>query len=164
MNTSEERNFEKYYNYSLRFLSYRPRSEKEIRDRLKIKNGERIDSIIDSVIHKLKEQNFLNDEEFAKWWIEQRTTFRPKGLRVIKMELKQKGISNEVIDFVISNSKFPISNESERARKLIEKKMEQLKDLPRQEVYRKVGSFLARRGFDIDTINSVIDEFYKKGV
>lgn len=162
MNTSEDLDFDKYYNYSLRFLSYRPRSEKELKDKLKIKKVEF--SIIERIILKLKEHNFLNDEEFTKWWIDQRTTFRPRSLRLIKIELKQKGILNDVIDNIIQNSEYKIKNEKEKAYKLIEKKMERLKDLPRQEVYQKAGSFLARRGFDMDTIHSVIDEFYKKRV
>lgn len=172
MNTSDDLIFEKYYNYSLRFLSYRPRSEKELKDKLKFKKVEPL--IIEQIIIKLKEQNFLNDEEFTKWWIEQRTTFKVQGLNLIKLELMQKGIQKEVIENQISKilaeqdpalqDKSSILNERENAKKLIERKMERLKDLPRQEVYQKIGSFLARRGFDMDTIHSLIDEFYKKGV
>ncbi|MBI2431113.1 MAG: RecX family transcriptional regulator [Candidatus Levybacteria bacterium] len=145
--------FDKFYNKALRFLSYRPRSEKEVRENLKKKKTESV--IIEKIILKLKEQNFINDEEFVKWWIEQRTTVRPKGLRVIKLELKQKGIDTDL--------RLKI-NDFEQAKKLIEKKATRYKGLTKQELYRKLGGFLSRRGFDYDTIKKSIDEVTNKGV
>lgn len=164
MNTTKD--FEKYYNYSLRFLSYRPRSEKEIKEKLKSKKAE--SQVIETIVQKLKEQKFLNDEEFTRWWIEQRTKFKPKSLRLIKLELRQKGITNDIIEDQILilhlADKDQLLSEKERAKKLIENKMERLKGLTKQEVYQKIGPFLARRGFDFDTMHEVIDEYYKKGV
>lgn len=177
--------FEKFYNASLRFLSYRPRSEKEIRDKLqkfKIKKTATTETqkkierqnfsgsenfsasvvarealIIEAVIAKLKEQNFINDEEFVKWWVEQRTTFKPKSLRVIKLELWQKGIPKEIIDKIISN-------DLEQAKKLVKNRVARYKGLPKEEIYQKLGSFLARRGFDYDMIKQSIDEVLGEGV
>jgi len=157
--------FEKFYNSSLRFLSYRPRSEKEVRDRLIRK---KIDSqIIEKIIAKLKEKKFLNDEEFAKWWIEQRTKVRPKAIRVITLELKQKGISNEIIESLLSkdvSSEEQVSNDLELANKLIEKRIERFRNSSKQEIYQKLGSYLSRRGFDWETIKQSIDELFSKGV
>lgn len=180
--------FEKFYNKALRFLSYRPRSEKEVRDRLiwfakrnkKIATAEtqnktetqkfgasenfsvsviaREISIINKVIQKLKEQKLINDEEFAKWWIEQRTQFKPRSLKLIKIELKQKGVADEIIEYQISNSKYQIMNDLERAKRLIEKRIERFRNLSKQEIYQKLGSYLARRGFDWETIKQSIDE------
>ena len=71
--------FEKFYNQALRFLSYRPRSEKEVRNKLKIKSEKlKIEDstvTIDKIIQKLKEYNFINDLEFAKKWVEERLRF-----------------------------------------------------------------------------------------
>lgn len=157
--------FEKFYNSSLRFLSYRPRSEKEVRDRLIRK---KIDSqIIEKIIAKLKEKKFLNDEEFAKWWIEQRTKVRPKAIRVITLELKQKGISNEIIESLLSkdvSSEEQVLNDLELANKLIEKRIERFRNSSKQEIYQKLGSYLSRRGFDWETIKQSIDELFSKGV
>lgn len=157
--------FEKFYNIALRFLSYRPRSEKEVRDRLIRK---KIDSqIIEKIIAKLKEKKFLNDEEFAKWWIEQRTKVRPKAIRVITLELKQKGISNEIIESLLSkdvSSEEQVSNDLELANKLIEKRIERFRNSSKQEIYQKLGSYLSRRGFDWETIKQSIDELFSKGV
>ena len=157
--------FEKFYNIALRFLSYRPRSEKEVRDRLIRK---KIDSqIIEKIIAKLKEKKFLNDEEFAKWWIEQRTKVRPKAIRVITLELKQKGISNEIIESLLSkdvSSEEQVLNDLELANKLIEKRIERFRNSSKQEIYQKLGSYLSRRGFDWETIKQSIDELFSKGV
>lgn len=149
-------NFQKFYDRALRFLSYRPRSEKEIRDFLKKKKIE--PPIISKIIKKLKEQNFINDEEFTKWWIEQRQRNKPRGMRVIKMELKQKGISDELI----TNCQLLITNQLELAKKALEKKVKSYRNLPREKAYRKLSQFLLRRGFDWDTVKDVIDEVLKK--
>ncbi|OGH21663.1 MAG: hypothetical protein A2629_02035 [Candidatus Levybacteria bacterium RIFCSPHIGHO2_01_FULL_41_15] len=153
--------FEKFYNKVLKFLSYRPRSEKEIRDYLKIKNQKskikNDDKIIESIIRKLKEKNFLNDEEFVRWWIEQRTKFRPRALRLIKIELRQKGISTELIDQVIDDLRLMIDDLSS-AKKLIEKKLNKYKGLPREEKFQKISRFLASKGFNYDIIKEIFKE------
>lgn len=150
--------FEKYLNKALHFLSFRPRSEKEIRDKLLSKKAP--EEIIERIINSLKEHKFLNDEDFAKWFIEQRLRFRPKGMRIIKMELKQKGISKDIIESVIQNSEFIIQNDLESAKKLVEKKFDKYKDLEKQAIYQKLGAFLARRGFDWGTIKKSIDDSF----
>lgn len=187
---------DKFYNKALRFLSYRPRSEKEVRDKLiwfaKKSNKKaatteaqkenetqnfspsadgsenfsvsvvaRETSIIDKVIQKLKEQKFINDEEFAKWWIESRTRFKPRSLRLIKIELKQKGIEQDLVDSLIDDLRL-MNNDLEQAKKLVEKRIERVRNLPKQEIYQKLGSYLARRGFDWDTIKQSIDELLFK--
>ena len=152
--------FERFYNFALRFLSYRPRSEKEVRDRLKIKykksNLKDLKLIIDRVIERLKKHKFINDEEFAKWWIESRLRFKPRSLRLIKLELKQKGIDSETINKII-NDKGLMINDLEQAKKLVEKRIVRLKGLDKQKVYEKLGRFLASKGFNWDTIKKTID-------
>ena len=154
--------FEKFYNLALRFLSYRPRSEKEVRDKLKTKKVEPL--IIEKIIAKLKEKKFINDEEFAKGWIESRLTYKPRSINLIKRELLQKGISRELTDAQISNFQFPISNELENAKKLIEKRLSRYRGLDRRKIYEKLGRFLASKGFNWDTIKKSIDEVLGKGV
>ncbi len=154
--------FERFYNLALRFLSYRPRSEKEVREKLKTKKVEPL--IIDKIIAKLIDKKFINDEEFAKWWIGSRLANRPRSINLIKRELLQKGIDRELIDAQISNFKFPISNELENAKKLVEKRLSRYRGLDRRKIYEKLGRFLASKGFDWDTIKKSIDETLDKGV
>ncbi len=154
--------FEKVYNKALRFLSYRPRSEKEVRDNLLRKKAS--SQIVEQVIAKLKEQRFLNDEEFVKWWVEQRTTFKPRSMRIIKIELKQKGIPQEIIEKVVHSSQFIVHSDLEQAKKLVQKKIHRYKDFSKQELYKKLGGFLASKGFSWDVIKKSIDEEVLKGV
>lgn len=154
--------FEGFYNKALKFLSYRPRSEKEVRDNLVKKKAS--SSIIDLIIKKLQEQKFLNDREFTKWWVEQRTIVKPMGKRLIKMELNKKGIDKELIDEVFEGIEDIVHNELEMARKLVQRKINKYKGIDRQKIYQRLGGFLSRRGFDYDTIKKTIDEALTKRV
>src|SRR5260221_11416956 len=156
------------YLLALKYLNYRQRSEKEIKDYLQKKLTKRhseLDSdsqnIIFLVIARLKKQKFLNDEEFAKMWIRSRKSFRPKGERLIRLELKQKGITKEIIDSVFENNEDQKSD-LELAKELLEKKRKKFEPLGRQERFNKAGAFLARRGFDLDVIKKVIDQIFEK--
>ncbi len=154
--------FEKYLNKAFHFLSYRPRSEKEIRDKLSMKKAPQ--EIIERVIISLKEHKFLDDGKYAKWFIENRLRFNPKGQRLLKMELKQKGVDPEIIEEAIGNlskddeSEVP-NNDLESAKKLVEKKIARYKGIEKQIIYQKLGAFLARRGFSWDIIKKAIDSF-----
>jgi regulatory protein len=154
--------FEKFYNKALEFLSYRTRSEKEVRDKLKTKQAE--PGIIEKVISKLKEKRFINDEEFARQWIENRNRFKPRSLRLIKLELRQKGIEEEIVEKVIQDLDFNSESELGQAKKLVEKRIDKVRDLPKQEIYQKLGRFLASKGFNWDTVKKAIDEVLDKGV
>lgn len=153
--------FERFYNKALEFLSFRPRSEKEVRDKLKTKQVE--PEVIEKIIAKLKEKRFINDEEFAKGWIEGRLRFKPRSTRLIVLELKQKGIKRDLIDKLITNSSLS-ANDLESAKKLVEKRIARVKSLPKQEIYQKLGRYLASKGFNWDTIKKSIDEILDKGV
>lgn len=159
---------DKFYNFALRFLSYRPRSEKEIRDKLKIKyqksNIGNLTLLIDKVIQKLKEKKFINDEEFAKGWIESRQRFKPRSSRLIKIELKQKGIDQELIEQLFADRGSQVVDDLENAKKLVEKRIGRLRGLNKQKIYEKLGRHLASKGFSWNTIKKSIDEVLEKGV
>lgn len=151
---------EKYIASAYRYLSRRARSEKEVRDNLKKKKAS--PEIIEQVITRLTKQKFLNDLDFAKWWVEQRLRFNPKSMRVITLELRQKGISPDIIEQV---TKHPTSitdevlpTEYETAQKLVEKQMKKYQGIEKEKIYQKLGGFLARRGYSWEIIKRVIDE------
>ncbi len=147
-------------NRALRFLSFRPRSEKEIRDYLSKKKVSEL--VAQEIISKLKENKFLNDDDFAKWWVEQRTLIKPRAWRIIKIELKQKGISKEIIEKLEQNTEFKLQSNLEMAIKLAQKRLPRYKNLPKQEAYQKLGRFLASKGFDWETIKISIDGVFSK--
>lgn len=157
--------FEKFYNKALRFLSYRPRSVDEVRKKLlelrgRFKSAKRntTPEIAEKIIEKLKDYKFLDDAAFVRWWIEQRTNHKPRSLRLIKMELRQKGIDTELIESVIQSSEFKIQSDLESAKKLIEKKIKRYKGLDRQEKFAKVSRFLASKGFNYDIIKEIFKD------
>ncbi len=144
--------FEKFYNRVLRFLSFRPRSQKEITDFL---NRKKVSEITNGeILRRLKELNFVNDEEFARWWIEQRNEFSPRGVRLLKIELEQKGISKDLIVKLLDGYMVK-ETEFEAAKKLVEKRLERYHNLPLEEKRQKLTAFLARRGFDWETIKNL---------
>ncbi len=153
---------DRYYAKALKFLSYRPRSEKEVRENLVKKKAP--SHIIQTIIDKLREHRFLDDAEFSRIWVESRIRSKPQSLRITKLELRRKGVSEEIIESQISNIKFPIPNDIEQARKLVEKKMARYKGLSRDEIYKKLSGVLGRRGFNWDTIKEAIDEVMAKEV
>lgn len=177
---------EKLYLLVLKFLTFRPRSEKEVRDYLKRKlkshpgkferthPGSTEDSgqvrmtenngLIDLIIHKLKQQNFLNDYDFSKWLIRSHTEFKPKGERLIRLELSQKGISKDIMDEAFSSIEHRSKTEKELAIDLLERRKKKYAAMDRQERFNKAGSYLARRGFDLDDIKVAIDQVFGKMV
>ncbi|MBP9719448.1 MAG: regulatory protein RecX [Candidatus Levybacteria bacterium] len=155
---------------SLRFLSFRPRSEKEIREYLLGKKKPQKKNfippsaeIIDAVVQKLKDMRFLNDREFAVSFVRSRTEYKPKAKAIIKMELKQKGIAAEIIEEVLQ-SRTENTDDKTIAKQLLIKRKKRYEGMEPNERYQKVGGFLARKGFSYDVIKSVIDEVFGKGV
>ncbi|MBI2420743.1 MAG: RecX family transcriptional regulator, partial [Candidatus Levybacteria bacterium] len=156
-NPADEELFARYFNSSLRFLSFRPRSEKEITDYLLKKKLS--PEIIEKIKIKLSEYNLIDDKDFAQWWIEQRLRNKQRALRVIKMELRNKGITREVIENALST--FSISPDTESINKLIEKKLKRL-DNPTEEDIKKLYQSLVRKGFNFDDVSKKIKEIRKK--
>ncbi len=138
------------YIRALNFLSYRPRSIAEIERNLrKYKVPE---EIIPAAIERLKKQNFVNDQEFAKMWVENRNTFRPRGKRALRLELRQKGISDENIQPILDD----LVDEESLAYQAGIKKAQKLANLEWQDFRRKLAAFLARRGFSYGIISPLL--------
>jgi len=130
-------------------LAIRLNSEKEIRIKL-LKKFEH--PTVKRVIERLKELRYINDEYFVKSWVESRE--RGKGAYVLKRELKQKGISEELIDNQFVNRSQ--EKDMENAYELVRRKKYDL--LEGEERYKKISGFLARRGFDYGIIREIINK------
>ncbi len=158
----EDELYQKLLSASFRFVSFRPRSSKELRDfltkkikRYKVFSG----TLVTNVLHRLAELGYLDDEKFAVWWVEQRTGRKPKGKRAIEFELRQKGISKSVIESAIRTRGV---DEGELARKLLFKKSQMWRKLPTLDRKRKMFAYLFRRGFFSETIETIVDEATEK--
>ena len=149
--------FQKSLDKVLRFATVRPRSEKEIRDYFKRKKYHI--SIYDSLLEKLKHLELIDDEKFAKWWVEQRQNFKPKAVRVLRLELRQKGINKETVDEVLDSV---VIDEGKMARELLEKKAYKWKNLEPRIAKQKMSQYLAGKGFGWEVIEKVVKNFMLK--
>lgn len=153
---------------AVKFLSFRPRSEKEVKDyltkKIAIKNeikfsDAQVSPLISQVINKLKRYKYINDEEFASWLLNSRLkSASPRSLRLIKAELKIKGIDPQIIEIV--SQKTP--NESKQAKKALSKKIKRWENLKVLEFKKKAYAYLLSRGFDFESIKDAVAFYTKK--
>jgi regulatory protein len=134
---------------ALHFLSFRPRSEQEVRDNL-IKH-EFSEGVIEEIIARLRRGNLVDDQAFAKMWVENRSEFRPRGGRLLRAELRQKGIP----DPVIASTLAPL-DENRLALKAARKNARRYRHLDQEAFQKKMFGFLARRGFPYEAISEVV--------
>jgi regulatory protein len=137
-----------------RLLSHRPRSTEEVRRHLRKKQVE--DEIIDRVIDRLLELNLLDDVAFARYWVEQRETFKPRSRRALRYELRQKGLDRHLIDQVVGEV-----DEKAAALRAGEKKASRWAHLPKEEFRAKLQGFLGRRGFNYAVITEVSQQLWR---
>lgn len=138
-----------------KFLSYRPRSEDEVRKNLKKHKFQ--EGIIEKVIDRMRRGGLVNDVNFAELWVENRSEFRPRGSRLLRMELLKKGITDDVIENATKDL-----NEDELAFRAARKQARKYKKLEWQEFRKKMNGFLARRGFDYGIISNVIPNVWEE--
>jgi len=142
---------ERAYEHALNFLSYRPRSEAEVRRNLREKDAE--DEVIEAVIERLTRVGLLDDHAFARYWIENRLEFNPRGPRALRQELRQKGVSDAVIAEALAGF-----DEEAVARRAARAAVRRLAHLEPTEFRRRLGAYLARRGFSYAVIEPLVEE------
>jgi len=138
---------------ALRFLGYRPRSRQEMERYLQGKGYE--NSLIRAVLERLEADKLLNDSEFASQWIENRQVFRPRSQRMMKMELRRKGLSDGVIEDAFLKAGL---QELELALAAGRKLMGHYQKLKPLEFRRKLAAALQRRGFSYDTVKECLNQ------
>ncbi|MCE7859157.1 MAG: RecX family transcriptional regulator [Chloroflexi bacterium CFX2] len=148
---------------ALLFLSYRARSEKEIRQNLK--KHEYPEDVIEQTLTRLRENRLANDGEFAKAWVENRNTFRPRSRRALTMELRQKGLDEETVKHAVSDvDEEALAYETARkwATRLNSAALSRSKGLEWGEFRRKLSEYLARRGFPYSVVASVVTRIWNE--
>ncbi len=131
------------YQRALRYLGTRPRSGAEIETYLKRKEYD--EQVIGAVIVRLQENGYIDDDAFARFWIENRNRFRPKGAQALRYELRQKGIERETIEGALDEQ-----DDESAAWAAVEGKIDRWSSLEKAEFDQKLIPFLARRGFRFD--------------
>ncbi len=140
---------------ALNFLSYRPRSEEEVRKNLRKHDTD--PEIIELIIARLQKGKMVNDPDFANLWVENRSEFRPRGRRALRAELRQKGINNHTIEETLKDL-----NEEELAYRAAIKRSRRYKELEWLDYRKKMNGFLARRGFNYSDIKIVLERVWKE--
>lgn len=137
----------------LSLLAHRSRSEREIRDRLKLKGFS--PGAIDEAVNRLDGWGYLNDASFARAWVENRATHQPRGERLLAHELRQKGIASDVIAETLVEADI---DEAAAALELGRAKLRSYRGLEGQVARRRLAGFLTRRGFGYDVVGPVLDQ------
>jgi regulatory protein len=145
---------------ALLFLSYRARSENEIRKNLS--KHEIPDAVIEETLERLRREGFADDKKFASAWVENRSTFRPRGRRALALELRQKGIDDHTIESAlegIDDEALAYEAGQKKARKLA---LSLSKGQDWTEFRKKMSEFLARRGFSYSVIAPIVKRLWNE--
>jgi regulatory protein len=137
------------------YLSYRPRSEGEIRQWLR-KRGF-TDEVTEAAIAKLREQNLTDDLAFAQFWKDNRLSFRPKSRRSIEKELRVKKVASEIIEQVTNDI-----DDDQIAYRLGSSRLPSLAHLDYPNFRRRLSSYLAYRGFGYEVIRDTVARLWRE--
>ncbi len=140
---------------ALRLLTYRERSRKELRDKLAGKKYS--PEAVDATIAKLEHLDLIDDEKFARLWVNSRVNFKPRAAWLIGRELREKGIDPETAGRVLDEM-IPPERERAAARELAGRRVRHYQTEPPETARRKLFSYLARRGFSSETIRECLED------
>lgn len=151
---AESESFIRCKESALRIIERSYKTEKEMRDKLRLKEYE--DNSINKTIEFLKEYNFINDSNYAKAFISDKLS--SAGSQKIKYALTQKGICKEIIDEELS--KLNKDNEKNTAFNIAKKKFDILKkkENDNYKISGKLYRYLVSKGYGYDVINDVVKE------
>lgn len=140
---------------ALRQLAMQPRSEKDLRDRLGRKGYGRV--AVDAAIVRMRELGYLNDAAYARFYVDARIASTPRSRRAIAFELGRKGVERELVSEAVAE----LSDE-DAAYEAARRRLRALSALDRDKFYRRLGSFLASRGFGYGIARSTIDRCWRE--
>jgi regulatory protein len=155
-----EGQFSRVYTRSLEYALARPRSVKELKDYLYRKTRDTrtkmgmvkkgiSQELAERVLTRLIEKGYVDDEKFARFWVENRNVRKGSSLKKLQSELAAKGVSSAIVASALDASG---RSDSEELRKIY------LKKRARYDDEQKLIAYLARQGFSYDDIKSVIAE------
>jgi regulatory protein len=142
------------YYRALYYLKFRPRSRMEINRYLKEKKF--LSDSIANALSRLEDNGYINDNDFARLWIENRLRFRPKGVYALTGELREKGIDEQIIEDVLGDFDEPKS-----AWAAVIPRIKRLEKLEKIEFKKKIYNFLSRRGFGYSICKEVCDQAWE---
>ena len=144
----------KAYNKAVHYLARRMRSEKEINDYLVSKEID--EPVIKEILHKLTTQKYINDEEFALAYVRTQANTTDKGPNVIKLELKEKGITEGIL--IQALEEYPMEQQIDKAAKISKKFYNKNTKESFKIQKQKLENLLLRKGYSYDVINIAVNE------
>ncbi|HEY51050.1 MAG TPA: regulatory protein RecX [Dehalococcoidia bacterium] len=138
-----------------RYLSYRPRSESEIRERMQ-RRGFAMETV-DAAIARLREQALVDDEAFARFWKENRDSFSPRSRWLTERELKRMGVLEGTIEQAVAGI-----DDGENAYRAALRKTRRGTPADYQSFRRRLGDYLRRRGFNYEVIGHTVDRIWQE--
>ncbi|HTJ73619.1 MAG TPA: RecX family transcriptional regulator, partial [Verrucomicrobiae bacterium] len=155
-----ESQFGKLYGRALEYCMMRPHSAKEVRDYLyrktrdlRTKTGEIKKGISPEVtarvFDRLEEKGYVDDQKFARFWIENRNLTKGTSLRKLTAELRSKGVAQSIIEKFLNDSE---RSDEDELKKIIAKKQKRYPD------QQKLMQYLARQGFQYDDIKQALSD------
>ncbi len=152
---SSSDHLQRCFSAAVHYLSYRPRSESELRERL-YQRGFDGDSV-ETVITRLKVQGLVDDMAFSQFWKGNRESFSPRSQWLTKLELRRKGVADAIIDQVVD-----AIDDEDSAYKAALKKARVLSQSDYQNFHRRLGEYLRRRGFSYGVINHTVEQVWQE--
>lgn len=144
---------DKAYGRALDYLARRQRSQWEMADYLRRKGYD--SPIAQTILNKLSKRGYLDDEAFARAWVDNRRLLKPTSLRRLKQELQQKHVAREIVDRVLNIDEQAPQHEHDALLAVMQKKLQ----LSRyQEDANKLTAYLLRQGFRYDDIKQIYKE------
>ncbi len=137
------------YRRALRLISRRPRSEFELRSYFEQKHVPI--EVQDIVLDRLRDVNLVDDYAFARTWVENRLSFRPRSSRKLRDELRKKGVPREAIEAALEDY-----DDERAAYQAAQKAARRWSDSHWDEFRHRVGAYLTRRGFVYSLISPVV--------
>ncbi len=149
-----DESYQKLLTYALRLIAKKRYTEHELLTKLKRKKDSSKKDM-EMVINRLKELDYIDDENFAKDFIKTRSELNPRGRTMLDWELGRKGIKKEIIEKTLEAAKI---NEEELILRLLERKKKSLGSLSKDKKRKKIISLLGSRGFNSQTIYKIIEK------
>ena len=143
------------FDAAARYLSYRPRSESEVKQRLRHRGFD--DNVVEETISKLRERRLIDDVAFAEYWRNNRLSFSPRSRRLIKVELRQKGVAAETADEVVKDL-----DDEDAVYKAGLKKVRRFSCSDYEDFRRTLYDYLRRRGFDYETVKYAVERLWRE--
>lgn len=140
---------------AIEFISYKPRTSQETRKKLQHAGYD--ENLIENTISQLSENGLLNDESYASQWVDERLRLKPRSRRMLTYELRQKGISNDLIQSAVEDI-----DDFSSACEIAEKRLDRYRDLPKFEFRKKLGNYLAGKGYSYDVISETTQKMWEQ--